>query len=104
MGKYLFVYHGGHAPEGEEERQSVMDAWMGWFGAMGDAVIEPGNPVMQSYTVSTDGVAQDGGANPTSGYTIVQAATIEAACDMAKGCPMVSNGTGSVEVAEIHEM
>ncbi len=30
--------------------------------------------------------------------------TIEAACEMAKGCPMVKDGSGSVEVAQVHEM
>ena len=29
---------------------------------------------------------------------------IDAATEMAKGCPMVVNGSGSVEVAEVHEI
>ena len=52
-------------------------------------------------TVSAKGVADNGGANPTSGYTIVKADNIEAACEMANTNPMVADG-GSVEVAEIH--
>ena len=52
-------------------------------------------------TVTAHGVAEDGGANPISGYTIVRADTAEAACKMAKGCPMVADGSGSVEVAPI---
>ena len=64
----------------------------------------PGNPVGQSKTVSAAGVADDGGANPLSGYTVVRAADIGEATDMAKGCPMVVSGNGTVEVAEIIEM
>jgi len=49
-------------------------------------------------------VADDGGANPISGYTVISADSIEAATELAKGCPMVVNGNGSVEVAEAVEM
>lgn len=104
MPKFLMVYHGGVTPTSEAEVEKTMAAWMGWFEGMGQAVVEPGNPVMQSYTVDSAGVTDNGGANPVSGYTIVEAADIGAACDMAKGCPMVTDGSGSVEVAEIHEM
>ena len=104
MPNYMFAYHGGGAPETPEEGEKVMAAWMAWYGAMGDAVVDGGNPVMQSMTVSKDGVVDNGGANPLSGYTIVSADSYDAACEMAKGCPMVVDGSGSVEVAEIHEM
>ena len=66
---------------------------------MGDAVVDGGAPVGQSMTVSADGVAEGGGSNPLSGYSVVQAASLDAACEMAKGCPVLENG-GSVEVAE----
>jgi hypothetical protein len=55
-------------------------------------------------TVTADGVSEGGGANPTSGYTIVEVADAEAACEMAKGCPMVVDGSGSVEVAGLIDM
>lgn len=104
MPDFIFAYHGGKTPETPEEGAEVMAAWQAWFGAMGDAVVIPGNPVGQSKTVSAAGVADDGGANPLSGYTVVRAAEIGAATDMAKGCPMVVSGNGTVEVAEIIEM
>lgn len=104
MPQFLFAYHGGKTPETPEEGEKVMAAWQAWMGGMGDALTIPGAPVGMSKTVSGGGVADDGGANPVSGYTVVTADSIEAACDMAKGCPMVVDGTGSVEVAEIHEM
>lgn len=102
MPQFLFVYHGGHTPTDPAEIEATMAAWGAWFENMGAAVDIPGNPVGQSYTVSANGVASDGGANPASGFTVVTADTIDAATDMAKGCPMVVNGSGSVEVAEIH--
>ncbi len=104
MPQYLFVYHGGHTPTDPAEIEATMAAWGAWFGGMGDALDIPGNPVGQSYTVSSDGVVDNGGANPASGFTVIKADSIDAATEMAKGCPMVVNGSGSVEVAEVHEI
>ncbi|NOE27999.1 YciI family protein [Ruegeria sp. HKCCD6157] len=104
MPKFLFVYHGGHTPTDPAEIEATMAAWGAWFQDMGDALDIPGNPVGQSYTVSNNAVVDNGGANPASGFTVIKADNIDAATKMAKGCPMVVNGTGSVEVAEIHEI
>ncbi|MBE1285457.1 MAG: hypothetical protein GJ676_19245 [Rhodobacteraceae bacterium] len=104
MPQFIFAYHGGKTPESEEEGAKVMAAWQAWMGGMGEALAVPGAPVGMSKTVTTTGVAEDGGANPISGYSVVEAADFTAACDMAKGCPLVVDGSGSVEVAEIMEM
>lgn len=104
MPEFVFAYHGGKAPESPEEGKEVMAAWQAWFAGMGEAVVVPGAPVGLSKTVSADGVADDGGANPLSGYSVVKATDIAAATELAKGCPMVVTGNGSVEVAEIMEM
>ena len=103
MAKFIFAYHGGSAPSDPAEIEKVMAAWNGWYGSMGDKVLDGGGPVGMSATVSANGLADDGGANPLSGFTIVSAASRDEACDMAKGCPIVDDG-GSVEVAEIMEM
>lgn len=98
MPKYIFAYHGGKMPESEEEGARVMQAWNDWFADLGAAVDDGGAPVGSSKTVSSSGVADGGGANPLSGYTLVNADSIEAAVEMAKGCPILDHGT--VEVAE----
>lgn len=104
MPKYVFAYHGGSTPQSEEEGAKVMAAWTQWFADLGSAIVEGGAPVGQSKTVTSTSVKDDGGANPISGYSIIEADTIDAATEMAKGCPMVIDATGSVEVAQIHEM
>ena len=43
------------------------------------------------------------GANPLSGYSLVQADSIDAAVEMAKGCPILASG-GSVEVCQAIDM
>ena len=102
MPKYLFAYHGGTRPENEADIAKEMERWGAWFATMGAAVVDGGAPVGPSKTISGAGVADNGGANPVSGYTVIQADTMEAALAHAKGCPI--NDTGSVEVTEIMEM
>ncbi len=103
MPKYIFAYHGGAMPDTPEEGQKAMAAWGALMEGLGSALVDGGNPAGMSKTVSAGGVADDGGSNPISGYSLVNADTIEAACDMAKGCPIIDGG-GSVEVAEAVEM
>lgn len=104
MAKYLFVYHGGSHPESDAEVKEVMDAWGNWFGSMGAAVVDGGNPVGQSYTVNEDGsVTDNGGANPASGYGLFEAADLDDAIAKAKGCPILKS-KGTVELAEIFDM
>ncbi len=104
MAQFIFAYHGGKSPETPEEGEKVMAAWGAWFGGLGDAIVQPGAPLGMSKTVNGSGVTDDGGANPVSGYSVVDAADMDAAVTMAKGCPMVVDGSGSVEVAELLEM
>lgn len=103
MPKYIFAYHGGSAPESPEEGAKVMEQWMSWLGGMGDDALDMGNPAGPSRTVSADGVADDGGSNPISGYSLVNAPDMDTAVEMAKGCPALNSG-GTVEVAEAMEM
>ena len=104
MAKYLFVYHGGDHPDTDEEVAKVLDDWGQWMGAMGAAVIDGGNPVGMSKTINPDGsVADNGGANPASGYGIFDAADEADAIAKAKGCPILK-ANGSVELAPIIDM
>ena len=104
MAKYLLVYHGGKKPDSEEEVAEVMNAWGEWFGSMGAAVVDGGNPVGISSTINADGsVSSDGGANPASGYSLIEASDVEDAISKAQGCPILKSG-GSVELAEAFDM
>jgi len=104
MPPYLYIYRGDKSqiPSTPEEQQAAMKAWGDWMGAIGDKMINPGEPVGISKLVTEAGVS-DQVPNPSFGFSIVEAATIEEACDMAKGNPMVV-GKGGVEVAEIVPM
>lgn len=104
MAKYLFVYHGGKTPDSEAEIARVMNAWGEWLSSMGADVIDGGNPVGKSTTVNSDGsVSDDGGANPASGYSLIEAKNLADATAKAKACPVLQSG-GSVELAEAFDM
>lgn len=102
MPHFLFAYHGGKQPETPEETEIEIERWRSWFDRIGASIVDPGNPVGMTRTVSANGVSDDGGANPLTGYTIIQAENIEKAVELAKACPIIGDGT--VEVAEIHEV
>lgn len=102
MPKFVFAYHGGSKPETPEEGERLMAAWKNWLNGMGSAVIDQGNPVGPSKTLSSNGVADNGGSNSLSGYSLIMADDIDAAVEMAKGCPILSDG--SIEIAEAIDM
>jgi hypothetical protein len=104
MAKYLFVYHGGKQPSNPAEGKAAMDAWGAWFGSMGAAVIDGGNPVGKSSTVRSDGSLVDGGgANPASGYSLIEASSLQDAHKKAAGCPLLKAG-GTIEIAQAMDM
>ncbi len=104
MAKYLFVYHGGKKASNPADVKTTMEAWGKWFGSMGKSVIDGGNPVGKSSTVKSDGsLVSDGGANPASGYSLIEAPNLEEAHKKARGCPILAAG-GSIEIAEAMDM
>ena len=103
MGKFVFLYTGGQMADTPEAQKKAMDAWMGWFGTLGDDIVEPGNPFGTSSTVTADGSVKTGGAAGISGYTVISANSLSDAAGKAKGCPVLASG-GSVEVYEAMPM
>ncbi|HFC11447.1 MAG TPA: hypothetical protein ENJ56_01290 [Anaerolineae bacterium] len=105
MTNYIFLYSGGSGmPETEEAQAAVMAAWGAWYGGMGEAVVDGGNPFSGvAKTVASDGTISDGAAFAGSGYTIVSAESADAAATMAQGCPVLQGG-GTVSVFEIYAL
>lgn len=104
MQKYLFSYHGGGMPDDEAEQAKHMAAWGEWMGAHQIAFSDMGAPCGAVRTVGADGDTDGGGPNPVTGYGIIQAVDMAAACNIARGCPVVTLGGGTVEVGETFEV
>ena len=104
MPKFILAFHGVPDINSPEEGQKMMQEWQAWNDGMRESILDEGNPVGISHTVHKDGVDENGGANPLSGFTFVEADDLNAACKLAEGCPLVTHGWGTVEVAECKDM
>ncbi|HUG31295.1 MAG TPA: hypothetical protein VMM14_00260 [Acidimicrobiia bacterium] len=104
MAKFVLAYHGGGIAETEEEQAEVMAAWGAWMEGLGSALKDPGNPSGARKTIAADGSVSDGGgANPVTGYSILEAGSLDEAVTLAKSNPVFASG-GSIEVIEAIEM
>jgi hypothetical protein len=113
MAKFLFVYRGDGSAEAKmspDEMQQMMQKWGAWIGeAMskgwmldsGDALTMEGR-VVDAKKVVTDGPFVES-KEIVGGFSIVQADTIDAAAELAKGCPGLLYG-GKVEVRTLAGM
>lgn len=100
MTNYVLAYRGGDGMAATpREQERAMAEWGAWFGTLGSALVDGGNPFGPSRTVHPDGSATDGGVAALAGYSIVSAADLAAASAIAKGCPLLGHG-GTVEVYE----
>jgi hypothetical protein len=94
MSEYLLLYSGGKMPESEEEMAETMKAWTEWMDGLGDGLKDGGNPFTPAAkTVSEDGSISDGPVGTmATGYSIIGAASLREAAEVAAGCPVLTGG------------
>jgi hypothetical protein len=91
MKKFLLVVY-GPAAENEADRGAGMAEMATWYKSLGSTLVDPGAPFTGAKTVSDNG-AENGPNGPNaSGYSIVQAASLDAAAELARGCPLLKHG------------
>ena len=103
MSQFVITYLGGDQPSSPEEGKEHFAKYMEWLSSLGDAAVSPANPLKDTSTVNPDGTVTAGGTTSMSGFTIVEADSMEAALTMAKACPFLDIG-GSLEVSELMQM
>ena len=103
MAKFVYLYTGGSMAETPEAQEQAMQAWGAWFGALGDVVVDMGNPFGAATTIAADGAVSHRSAAGATGYSIIQADSLDDATTKAKDCPVLVSG-GAVEVHEAVEM
>jgi hypothetical protein len=96
---YLLAYHGGHVDESLEGRTRVMAEFGKWFTELGPRLKDPGNPIARAVTVDGQSATAGGGANPVSGYSVIEADNMDMAIELVKRGPIVQGGR-AVEIAE----
>lgn len=104
MTNFVLIYSGGTIPESQEEQQQVMADWGAWYGQMGEAIVDGGNPFSMSKHVGQDGIG-DGPVSspPATGYTVISADSLDDAVSKVENHPHVKHG-GQVSVYETFTM
>ncbi len=103
MPKFVLVYLGGDQPSSPEEGRQHFAKYMQWLESLGEAAVSPANPLQNTTTVNPDGSITAGGSTSMSGYTVVEAESMQAALAMAQSCPFLDIN-GSLEVSELMPM
>ncbi|HEY8918787.1 MAG TPA: YciI family protein [Chitinophaga sp.] len=109
MKDFMFIFRGGSSAGqlSPEEMQDNMQQWFAWIEQFrskniyvgGEPLYPPGKMVSGSKAVVTDGPFAES-KELVGGYMIIQADSLEAAAELAKGCPDLPLN-GSVEVREV---
>jgi len=98
MANYLLAYKGGSMAQTDAEREEAIKRWGAWFGGLGQAVVDAGNPFGPSTSVAQNGGGA-GASSGLSGYSVLSADTLDQAAQLAKDCPVIAAG-GSVDIYE----
>ena len=87
MKKFVFLSVGYETPTKE-----IADAWMKWFGAIRDHIVDTGSPFGPGMEVTSAGVQQlPHDRRAITGYTIINAKSMEEAVKIAKSCPIIAS-------------
>jgi hypothetical protein len=103
MARYVIVYLGGNQPSTPEEGQKHFAKYKEWLASLGNKAVSPANPLKDTKTVKSNGSVTNGGTTTMSGYTIIEADSMEAALKVSKACPFLEIG-GTLEVSELMQM
>ncbi len=103
MAQYIITYLGGDQPSSPEEGRQHFAKYKEWLVSLGDSAVSPANPLKDTRTVNSDGTVTTGGTTSMSGYTVIEADSMEVALEIAKACPFLDIG-GSLEVSELMQM
>jgi len=109
MKEFVLIFRTSPNPDfkpSPEQQQQMMTGWMNWMGSIaaqnklasnGTRLGIGNSKVVKSKTVVTDGPYTEI-KEFINGFIIVKTETLDEAVEIAKECPMVTGGGGSVEV------
>jgi hypothetical protein len=105
MTKFLFIYHAPMSPAeatppDPAQMEAVLGEWNAWAGRVGSGMIDFGTPLDGGVRVASDGSTSPS-TREVTGYSLIEAADLDAALELAKGHPHL-NMPGGCEI-EVHE-
>ena len=96
MKKFVIYHYGFEMPTPE-----IMKEWSKWFASIGDKMVDPGSPLGPGIEITHSGAKElPMGKNSLTGYTVINAKSLDEAVEIAKSCPMIT----SVRVYEARSM
>lgn len=104
MVKYILLYNGpATAVEtmSEEDRSKVMEVWKVWMENVGGALVDVGAPMINGKAIVDDG--SGGAASELSGYSIIQAESMDEALKLVENHPFLRESFGKYKV-EVFEL
>jgi hypothetical protein len=111
MSEFTFLFRGRETPSSAEQMQKQLETWVAWFKDLGAKGLrkDPGRPLKHDGKVVTgkQKLVTDGpyaeAKDVVGGYIIVEAKDFIHATELAKECPILSDGR-SVEIRPVHIM
>ena len=113
MNQFVLLFRSEALPENSfspDEMQAIMQQWQTWMGGMAaeGKLADSGNRLGGTgQTVRPGAVITNGPyaeiKEMLSGYIVINAASIDEAAELAKGCPILKAG-GNVEVRDVIPM
>ena len=108
MPRFLVLYRSSVSAQEQmasatpEQMKSGMDAWMAWAGQAGSALTDLGAPLKG--TRHLEGGAESGSTSDVSGYSLIEAASTDAATALLQGHPHLNVDGNSIELLELMAM
>jgi hypothetical protein len=100
MKNYVYIYR---AKKTKPSSPDVIETWNAWFVTLGDNVVDGGKPIVGTKKVLRQGKVETE-QDDIIGYSIVKAASLEEAVEMAKTNPLASAPGCAVGVYETGQM
>lgn len=112
MASFMLIFRGGDSPgDSPEQMQRHMQKWFAWFDGLTKsgvykgqgAPLEPGGKVLRGTRKAVSDGPFAEAKDLVGGYAIVEAKDLEAAVEIARGCPTYEKD-GAVEVRPVRAM
>jgi hypothetical protein len=108
MSEFAFLFRGRNRQTPPDQQQATIQKWGAWFKALNErgVITNPGQPLAAGgRIVEGQGKAVNDGPfaeikDLVNGFIIVEAADLDAAAEIARGCPILDDD-GSVEVRPV---
>lgn len=92
MSTFLIV---NRQPHDYYASQVAMQAWNAWFDSLGRHLVDRGNPTFDPHSLGAPA-----GETRLGGYTLIAAADLTEALELASTCPMIADA-GGLEIGEL---